>query len=410
MVLFCCNAYPPRFIGGAELIAHQHAIALYSAGHEVAVFAGEGHPIGPHYSVRQDRLDGIPIHRIQLAGRDFAADHVCFQHRQVDDAFSRLLDRYSPSVVHFHNIIGLSAGMIGRAKQHGCTVVVTLHDHWGYCYKNTIIKREAEICRDFRRCSECMPNIPDDSHRNMPIRMRSDYLAYRLSQVDAFISPSHFLAASYLRAGIPLQKMRVIWNGVDVDRFASIGKSARNGRVRFTYIGYLGEHKGVPSLLEAGAYLGDPKNYQINVVGEGHLRESLEHQAKKLHFATSLRFWGKVDNRRIDTVFHETDVLILPSIWPENQPVSITEGMATRTPVIASDTGGIPELVSDEVSGYLYPAGNSQQLADRMQRFIDSPSEIDRLGAAGFERIRDITFPNQAKKLLETYREAGAKI
>ena len=51
-------------------------------------------------------------------------------------------------------------------------------------------------------------------------------------------------------------------------------------------------------------------------------------------------------------MFRETDVLVLPSIWPENQPVSITEAMATKTPVIASDMGGIPELIEDGVSGW----------------------------------------------------------
>ena len=409
-ILLCSNAYPPRFIGGAELIAHQHALLLSEMGHRVVVFAGDTHSPYGHYSVHEGSLDGISIIRIRLAAGDFAADRVNFHNNAVDDAFSRLLDRYSPAVVHLHNTIGLSLGIIGRAKQRGSTVVTTLHDHWGYCFKNTIIKRDTEICGDFSRCAECMATIPDGMDRNLPIRMRTDYLAYRLNQVDAFISPSRFLGGSYLRAGVPLHKMRIVWNGVDVERFSKVVKSPRGGRVRFTFIGHFGEHKGIRSLLEALPQVGNPRLYRINLVGEGHLRESLQHWAKEQPFASSIRFLGKVDNQEIGSVFRETDVLVLPSIWPENQPVSITEAMATKTPVIASDMGGIPELIEDGVSGYLYRAGDATALAERMRRFLDDSSAIDRLGASGFERIQSCTFRNQVGKIIQVYREAGAAV
>jgi glycosyltransferase involved in cell wall biosynthesis len=409
-IILCSNAYPPRFIGGAELIAHQHAVTLAKAGYRVLVFAGSGHASGKRYSVQEDSLDGIPIFRIQLTADDYAADRVNFQNNLVDDAFSRLLERYSPTVVHMHNIIGLSLGIIGRAKQFDSTVVTTLHDHWGYCFKNTIIKRDSEICKDFTRCTECMATIPDGTDRQLPIRMRTDYLAYRLNQVDSFISPSRFLARSYLKAGIPLTKMRIIWNGVDVRRFANVVKSPSSGRVRFTFIGHFGAHKGIRTLFEALPQVGDPRLYRINLVGEGHLRESLEAWASRQPFSSSIRFWGKVDNQEIESVFRETDVLILPSIWPENQPVSITEAMATKTPVIASDMGGISELIEDGAHGYLFPAGDATALADRMRRFLDDSSAINRLGACGFDRIHSCTFGNQVSKIIQVYREAGAEI
>jgi glycosyltransferase involved in cell wall biosynthesis len=197
---------------------------------------------------------------------------------------------------------------------------------------------------------------------------------------------------------------------VDVQRFANVVKTPSDGRVRFTFIGHFGEHKGIRSLLDALPHAGDPRRYRVNLVGEGHLREPLERWSRQQPFASSVRFWGKIDNRAIDSVFRETDVLILPSIWPENQPVSITEAMATRTPVIASEMGGIPELIEDGVNGHLYPAGNPLELARRMQRFLDDPSTIDRLGASGFERMHSCTFPNQVRKILQVYREAGAHL
>ena len=66
-------------------------------------------------------------------------------------------------------------------------------------------------------------------------------------------------------------------------------------------------------------------------------------------------------------------MLILPSIWPENQPVSITEAMACSLPVIAARMGGIPELVEDEKTGYLFEAGNPKDLALKMSAFLADP-------------------------------------
>jgi glycosyltransferase involved in cell wall biosynthesis len=82
--------------------------------------------------------------------------------------------------------------------------------------------------------------------------------------------------------------------------------------------------------------------------------------------------------------------------------------MATQTPVIAADNGGMPELVEDGVTGYLYPPGNAVELAGRMKRFIDDRNRIREFGAAAFRRIRACTFQNQIQQILQVYRETGA--
>ena len=110
-----------------------------------------------------------------------------------------------------------------------------------------------------------------------------------------------------------------------------------------------------------------------------------------------------VDNSRIEEVFRETDVLILPSIWPENQPVTITEAMASRTPVIASAIGGIPELVTNEYNGYLFSPGCAEELAEKMSEFVIRPERIERFGENGFQRIKDNSFEHQVNKICSIY-------
>lgn len=404
-VLFCTNIYPPKFIGGAELIVHNQAKALKQLGHHPAVFTGDIRGKYPRHSFWREDWEGVPVYRVALTSEDFRSEGVNFINAAVEQHFAGILEQLQPDIAHMHNLIGLSVRLIRMAKEKGARTLLTLHDHWGFCFKNTLLKTEREVCTDFSRCSECMPFIEDVGATRLPIERRNDFLRSRLSEVDAFISPSFYLAHAYIKAGFPVGRMRVIANGVDVERFSKVQKAPRGGRMRFTLIGHLGHHKGAQVLLQALTLLGDPERLLLNVVGEGELAEPLRQRIAELGLSRSVRFWGHLQNDRIEQVFAATDVLVLPSIWPENQPVSITEAMATRTPVIASRAGGIPELVEDGRTGYLFKTGDAGELAGKMRLFLDHPDQIGPLGERGFAKIANMTFRSQVKRILRVCEE-----
>ena len=159
-ILICCNAYPPHFIGGAELVAHAQAKELQRRGFDICIFAGDPSGSGRRHSIRKELYEGLTVHRICLTHEDYDYHFVNFFNHIAEEYFKKLLRIFSPDIVHFHNIIGLSVGLIHIAKSHGIKTVLTLHDHWGFCFKNTLIKKDNEICQAFTRCSECMPVIP----------------------------------------------------------------------------------------------------------------------------------------------------------------------------------------------------------------------------------------------------------
>lgn len=403
-ILICSNVYPPHFVGGAELIAHYQAKLLQQRGYNVSVFAGENAAGGDRYSVREDYYDGLPIFRSRLWPQDYRTDAVNYSHPEVDASFAKILDLVRPNVVHMHNLVGLSAGIIHSAKQRGIRTLLTLHDYWGFCFKNTLLKNNNEICQDYSRCAECSASISDEAGRQIPITTRRDFLNSQLSEVDVFISPSLYLAAAYVRAGIPVRKMNVIWNGIDVNRFSSLAKAARRDRLRFTFIGHFGPHKGIDVILDALRWGAFADSITLNLVGSGGLTGHIRARVQMLGLSPVVKFWGAVNNSRIDNVFRETDVLLLPSIWPENQPVSITEAMATRTPVIASAIGGIPELVLHGYNGYLFQPGSSADLAAKMQEFIANPDRITPFGENGFKIIRNKSFDRQLDQICGLYK------
>ena len=75
----------------------------------------------------------------------------------------------------------------------------------------------------------------------------------------------------------------------------------------------------------------------------------------------------------------ELDLLVVPSVWYENQPLVILEALAARTPLLVSDLGGMAELVEEEVSGWRFPVGDVQALSAQLARLIAAPEQLEAL-------------------------------
>jgi len=402
-VLLCCNAYPPNFIGGAELIAHYQAQELQKQGYTVKIFAGDLPLDEEHYTIIQEDYEGIEVFRVKLHPDDFAGHTVNFLHKEVEKHFQHILDTFQPSVVHMHNIIGLSVALGSIAKKSTIKTVMTLHDGWGFCYKNTMMRDNGQFCHDFSECHICIPFIHTDKLKNIPIHMRQSYFSLALRDIDMFISPSHYLKEQYIKAKFEPSKIKVLSNGIDVKKFNL--SSIKSDKIRFTYIGYLGEHKGIQLILQALTLIEDKNHIQVNIIGDGVLKDALMDYVKIHHLTPYVDMIGKISNHQIPHLFSKTDVYILPSKWPENQPVTITEAFASKVPVIGTDFGGIKELVTHKKTGLLFPMGNAEALALQITYFIDNPAKIKEYGDNAFKFIKEKSFFNQVTKLITHYNE-----
>lgn len=380
-VLVVSNFFPPNFIGGAEIVAYKQARHLLERGHEVRVLAGDNSVRLPGYVTHDDVFDALPVTRISLQASDFSAGGNNVAHPEVDAVFSRLVDAWRPDVVLAHHLLGLSLGILRTAAQRGIRTVLTLHDHWGFCLHSTRITSSGELCQDTSNCAQCLPHFLLDAER-YPVRMRQDYIRWQLGSVDAFISPSRYLADAYLATGLPAERMHVLGNGLETARFAELAPLPGNGRLHLLFIGYMGAHKGVPVLLKALTQL-PCERLHVDFVGDGWACAEYQQFLQRELPALSCRFWGRLPNERICERLGQTHVFVLPSICPENQPVTITEAMASGLPVIASRIGGIPELVAPDVTGYLTAPGDAQALAEAINRYLEQPRRIAEHGSAG---------------------------
>ncbi|RYG87923.1 MAG: glycosyltransferase, partial [Alphaproteobacteria bacterium] len=366
-ILICSNAYPPHFMGGAELMAHEQALALSRLGHDVRVFAADplfaGH--SAEQGIRHARTDniyqGIRVYRIATEPEDYSPEFVNFQNSVAEGHFRDVLREFEPQIVHCHNLLGLSVKLPLMARMYGARTVCTLHDFWGFCLRNTAVRADGRACDNSTCCNECLARIHDGRRRHVPMRLRKDFIRLALEQVDRFIAPSHFVAGRYAWSGLSADRLEVIPNGIDIDRFRAKRNTSESSLapVKVTYVGYLGAHKGVITLVEALA-LPPLEDFRVilQLVGEGPEREACVARVNALGLQDRVHFLGKVQPAGMASIYAGSDIVVLPSIWDENQPVCLMEAMAAGLPVIASRKGGIPELIDDGVNGLMFRAGD----------------------------------------------------
>lgn len=190
--------------------------------------------------------------------------------------------------------------------------------------------------------------------------------------------------------GIPEQRIRVLHNGVDLERFGAGDRAAvrhqlglRQTDLAIGSVGRLVPVKNYSLLLTAVAAL-DRENLVAVLVGDGPARAGLEDLAKTLGIGHQVRFLGHRDD--ITSLLAAMDIFVLPSTH-EGMSNTLLEAMASGVPSIASDVGGNPEIISHGHDGYLFSSGDAPELARLLQRLCHDVDLRRSLGETGRARI-----------------------
>lgn len=301
-----------------------------------------------------------------------------------------LADETKPDIAHFHNIHGhLTTSIVQPLVDRGIPIVWTLHDFRQVC-PNTSFLSHGEICE------RCLPNrfwnvlLHRCKKNSLPASLIAMLAACweRMTgipgKIDRFITPSRFLAGKVAAGGFDPSRIVAIPNFVDLADYAG-GEE----RGYYLYIGRLLREKGIDILIRAAASLG---RGTLRIVGEGPDDEALRALAGRLG-ADNVRFDGYLSGEALRETLAGASFVVLPSRWYENLPFSIMEAFAMGKPVVATDIGGIPEMVEDGENGFLFPLGDADALADRIGRMLDDPDQRKRMGERAREKAERLWNP-----------------
>ena len=319
--------------GGDCVVAQRTESMLREHGHEVAVFAMD-YPLNDPSPWSKYFATEVNFDRSRVRG---------FKRMMgwgdITASFKRLLGEFKPDVVHLHNIHSYISPVVARlAHEHGCRVVWTMHDYKLICPGYTCTRDDAACHACFQRKWNVI------LHRCMKGSKVASIAAYveakkwnrdRLQGwVDRFICPSHYMAKCLHDAGFDDDKVTVLTNCVD--RLPNEIVTERDDY--YCYAGRLSEEKGVDNLLEVAATL----PMHIKVAGTGPLEQAMHERYGQ---CDNIEFLGQLNGEQVSQLLAHARFSVMPSEWPENNPLSVIESLCLGTPVVGTHMGGIPELI-----------------------------------------------------------------
>src|ERR671918_592655 len=178
------------------------------------------------------------------------------------------------------------------------------------------------------------------------------------------------------------------------------------GRPRVLFVGRLAPQKGVGTLVEAAGLLEHP-SAQVLLVGDGPERKVLERETERLGVGDRLRFESFVTHDRLPAAMAHADVLVLPSLYEELGTV-LLEAMQAALPIVASETGGIPDVIENGVNGMLVPPGDPEALARAIDCLLADRKLACRLSEGAQERAKDYDWEALGERVLRVYRGVTA--
>lgn len=362
---------------------------------ECELLTARGHQVIP-YRVHNDAIQEMSALHVGLKTIWSAETH---------SKARELIRREQPDVLHAHNTFPLiSPAIYYAAEAEGVRVVQTLHNYRLFCPAATFF-REGAVCEDCLHSPVPFQAVKHRCYRHSATAsatVASMLVAHRVAgtwrrKVNTYIALTNFSRDKFIEGGLPQDRIVVKPNCLATDPGAGVGQ----GNYAL-FAGRLTEEKGVCTLIDAWKQFDSP--IPLKIAGDGPLANELRERARNLR---NIEWLGRCDHDQVLNLMRRAALLITPSLYYENLPMTIIEAFACGTPVIASGLGALNELVRDEENGLRFLPGDPNDLANKVSQLITAPDRLKRMrGAARLCYERYYTPERNYELLMNIYTNA----
>ena len=369
--------------GGAERYYFELKEILEAHGHEVISFSMQ-HPDNfpspyANYFVDNIEFNGSGLQRLATAPK--AAARVIYS-RQARLRIEKLIAATRPDLAHVHMIDHqLSPSILPGIKKFGIPIMQTVHQYKLVCPNYRLF-----VDRERRLCEKCLGGnfyhpVLEKCHQDS--RAASFLIALEsyvhkwmrlYDHIDLFHVPSTFMGQKLHAGGVQAQRIRHLFYTIKLKDYAP----HPGFKDYFIYFGRLSGEKGIVTLLRA---MQGFKGARLKIIGGGPEEAKLRALARELQL--SVEFAGTKHGEELKSLVAQARFVVVPSEWYENSPLVIYEAFALGKPVIGADIGGISELIRHGEDGYLFPAGDVQQLRRCLEMLDRNEIKINKFGHAG---------------------------
>jgi glycosyltransferase involved in cell wall biosynthesis len=372
-----CFVTPEYFpiSGGTGAYVYYLSRSLQKLGYNV-------HVVARHSEDSEDVVDGVDVHYRKGVGN--AVTRYWRFARSASKKIEELNRKIGFDVIHANLPLVPSFAI---PKNSAKALVCAVHSTW---------KGEAIVTRR---------DNPKNLNPNEKMMLRFNFMlrSYEkklMKRSDALIAVSKYTVDELTELyGINEEKIHVIYNGVDINKFKPRPDRAELRREFgleeeqkiVLFVGRLYHRKGLEILLNSiPPVLQEFKDVKFAISGTGFKKkeERLRKLAKELDIEDHVAFLGYVSDEKLPNIYAASDIFVLPAIY-ENFPFAILEAQATGLPVISTKVGGIPEFLVDNQNGFLIDPGDSTQLTQRVLALLQDPKLAKEMGDRGRKLIEE---------------------
>lgn len=374
-LLYLVHQFFPKYYTGTERLTLDIASQMQRLGHHPTVITYEPGPanvssgtadqfqrITDRILVRRYSYAGVPVVALKHTSQ---ADVSEIFHPEVEKAYRRL--GISCDLVHIFHPMWLSS--IGIAcKDSGIPVIMTLTDAWLLCPRGPLLDLRLALCNGPERGERCWTQCR--------LRAISRYQDAKclFETVDKVTVGSSFLASLFDKNGWH-GSLRIIPHSVNY-AFVKPNHDSNKPRLTLGYIGTISWHKGLHVLIKALRKVSNP-DITLKIYGAP---TDLDYYRTVLELAREdgrIQFLDPFDLADSWRIMKDISVLVVPSTYSENYPLVLLLALAYRVPAIASNIGGIPEIIKHRVNGFLFDVGRSDQLAEWIEQIVRDPNLLE---------------------------------
>jgi glycosyltransferase involved in cell wall biosynthesis len=352
--------------GGADIVYLNTGELLKKQGHEVFYFSQENEKndngsSNDFFVEETNYFDKSFLSKIYSIPRFFYS-------KEAKSKLSKLITNLNPDIAHIHLYKGvLTPSILQVLKSNDIPVIITLHDFGFLCPHNLMLDGKMNICT---RCvnGSALNCITNKCNRNNLMLSTVSSLEFVFHKIffpfekyfERIIVVSKFGQRMHQSSRMVFNKMIQLYNFYP--NLKQLEINCKKGTY-FLYLGRLSEEKGVETLFDA--WQKENRISKLKVVGTGPLFEKLDILATAVN---NIEMLGFKSGEELNILIREASFIIVPSICFENNPLTIIEAYANGKPVIGSNVGGIPEVINDGDTGFLFEMGSVNDLSEKIKK------------------------------------------
>jgi glycosyltransferase involved in cell wall biosynthesis len=377
-------------LGGAEISAQLTRELLEEHDHNVVMFGSvTGESFGSFFS------------------RWFSWRNYC--------QMKKLINEFQPDIMHANSVSRIISPSVLMAAQHrNIPILMTIRDPHLFCAKSWAVTKDFKECPGFSwkcwwRCQGSQSGI------FAPLFYAIKYCKVSLHRhlirrcCRLFISPSRKLLEMAQRE-LKLNNKQIAYLPNFISPLPHTHSAEKDcEEQRLLFVGRLSSEKGLTVALKAISQLIREENIaklRFDIAGSGPMEQELTALVTSLNLSEHVNLIGRVPNDELQKYYRRACAVLIPSLWMENNPRVALEAMSYSRPIVASNIGGLPDLVQNGQSGFLCLPGSSTDLASKVKRLCQNKELALQMGAAGRAKLEEeFSREKHYQDLLKLYQD-----